>query len=475
MKARILLALAIFIPFVYTFYYVHETAKDIVFRDDMYLIKGGFVESYCEGTMTFGDLWRSSASNRILGYSILQVANIKWFGMSSKLIAYLIPFLMLCSTLFIYRDYKKSLSPDRSPEFIAGSFCILTSTLFNVVQWEALTSAFAFVFQSPMPFLIMAFVSMEKLLSRGNLKYWPVVLFLSTLAILVFGGTQSFAFAPALGLTFLCYVLTHRDGLPAGFWARALLIGCFLAALAFLYLHRIHYNNYFPNSSFRNVDIVMSQPLNALQFVFAAYGASVVGVNAANAYFSFHTSVFLGILVIIFQMSALIFFFNTNMHHRTYMPFFLIMQVFFYIGFMTFGRFRFGIEYGMASRYTCVTIYGLVALAWILIFVLSRKMTSRSKWQVLLAFPLVSIFIGIFLTAIVEWRIQPHRKAYSIQLTEIAKRVDTATPEELSKFEERPYLVRESLRLLRDNELNVYRPKPKAIDLWPQQNKGEHK
>ena len=39
-------------------------------------------------------------------------------------------------------------------------------------------------------------------------------------------------------------------------------------------------------------------------------------------------------------------------------------------------------------------------------------------------------------------------------------RVDTATPEELSKFEERPQLVRDSLRLLREYRLNAYRNVP---------------
>jgi hypothetical protein len=64
---------------------------------------------------------------------------------------------------------------------------------------------------------------------------------------------------------------------------------------------------------------------------------------------------------------------------------------------------------------------------------------------------------GIVLTSAVEWKIQPHRQAYFLSLYEIAQRVDTATDEELLKFEERPALVRESLRVLRDCRLNVFR------------------
>jgi len=67
------------------------------------------------------------------------------------------------------------------------------------------------------------------------------------------------------------------------------------------------------------------------------------------------------------------------------------------------------------------------------------------------------IFIGILFTSIVEWKIQPHRKAYFKNIREIALRVDTASNDELSKFEERPELVRQSLKVLREYHLNVYR------------------
>jgi hypothetical protein len=68
------------------------------------------------------------------------------------------------------------------------------------------------------------------------------------------------------------------------------------------------------------------------------------------------------------------------------------------------------------------------------------------------------IFSGLLLTAIVEWHIQPHRNAYFEKLQDIAIRVDTATPEELAKFESDPDLVRDSLQLLRKCRLNAYRP-----------------
>jgi hypothetical protein len=128
---------------------------------------------------------------------------------------------------------------------------------------------------------------------------------------------------------------------------------------------------------------------------------------------------------------------------------------------MTIGRFGIGdIGYGMASRYTCVSIYGLVALVWIFIFILARPVQSSILLKGTLYASFVMIFTGLLLTSIVVWSNQPRQKAYFEQLRNIAMRVDTATPEELSKFAERPELIRNSLRLLREHKLNVYRPAP---------------
>jgi signal transduction histidine kinase len=177
--------------------------------------------------------------------------------------------------------------------------------------------------------------------------------------------------------------------------------------------------------------------------------------------------VVIGLVVGLFYTLALGLFFQSRMYERTYLTFFLIVQTIYYLGFMTIGRFAYGINYGMASRYTCVSIYGLVALAWIFIFTLTRSVRTTALLKAVFYSGFAMIFVGLLLTAVVEWRIQPFRKIYFKQLHAIALRVDTATPEELSKFEERPKLVRDSLRLLREYRLNVYRTLPGGQGITP--------
>ncbi|PKN51111.1 MAG: hypothetical protein CVU55_13330 [Deltaproteobacteria bacterium HGW-Deltaproteobacteria-13] len=458
MKVKSIFSLSLLLPFAMIFIYVWYTSAEVPFRDDMYLIKGGFIESYCKGTLTFADLWRPSASARILGYALIQLANIKLFGMKSRMIVMLIPLLMLGSAVLIYLDYRKSLLGRLSPQFIAATFVLLSLTIFNLVLWEGLTFSYGFVFQSPMPFFIAGFISMQLFLAKGEAKYWPAAFILPVLAILIFGGTHSFSFAPALSATLICYILTRRNSLSKEFWLRVVIIGLFLAMLAFLYMYRIHYNDYFPNSSGHHLDKALDNPSGVVQFLLAAFGASVVGVNAANIYFSFHSMVVLGFCVIIIYCLCGYLFFASKLYERTYLPFYLMMQTLFYLIFMMIARFDYGIDYGMASRYTCVSVYGLAGIIWVIIFFLANSEDLKPRWRVLLYVPIVMIFSGIFLTAIVEWRIQPYRKAYYQNIKDIALRVDTATVEELSKFQEKPTLVRQSLMILRDCHLNVYGP-----------------
>jgi hypothetical protein len=465
-RAKIIFSLSLLIPFSLIFIYVWTTATGMVFRDDMYLIKGGPFENYLKGTLTFADLWRPSGTNRFLGYNILQLANIKWFAMTSRMIVLSIPFLMLASAIMIYREYKKSLIPDRSPEFIAATFFLLSLLTFNVIQWEGLINSYCFVYQSPMPFFIASFLSLELFLIKGKAKYWPAAFMLPAIAVLILSGTHCLAFIPPLTVTFGCYVFINRFNLAKDFLFRTLIISIFFAGLIFLYLYRISVNDYFPAATlweYLSMVEILARPLQALQFLLASLGAGVVGVDMLFAFdfMSFHYFVWVGLIVVFFHCLALILFFKSQMHKKTYLPFFFIMQTFLYFIFMTVGRFSMGMGFGMSSHYTCISLYGLVAMVWIFIFSLTRSVKPGHLMKLVIYAGFSIIFSGLIITSIIEWRMQPQRKADFVRLHDIAMRVDTATPEELLKF---GYLdterTRESLKILRDHKLNVYHVMP---------------
>lgn len=456
-KEKVILSLSVLAPFAVVFIYVWMTAADVVFRDDIYLIKGGFVEQYCAGTLSLADLWRATDLNRIFGYNLIQLMSIQWLGMNSKIIALMIPCMMLITVLLVYYEYRKSLISIKSPVFTATTFCLLSFIIFNLVQWEGLTFAYSFVFQVPMPFFVASFIALELFITKGEKKYWPAAFLLPCLAVIVFGGQHSFSFLASMAVMFTCYVVLNRDSLTKIFWFRAGIVGFVLLALFFFYMHKIEVNNYWPASSLR-MGALWAAPMDVLQFFMASLGASVVGVNAADMFFSFQFMIFLGFCVFLIYSFCIYFYFSAGLYHKTYLPAFLMLLTIIYLMFMTMGRFPYGLEYGMSSRYTCVSVYGLVGVVWtiILLSVCSDNHSSRRRW--LIYAPVAVILSGIILTSAVEWKIQPHRQAYFRSLYEIAQRADTASEEELSKFEERPELVRESLRVLRDCRLNVFRP-----------------
>jgi|GEM_PF-829678 len=481
MRNKIILFLSLLIPFTLAFIYVWITAADVAFREDLFMASGGCVEKYLNGTLTFTDLWRPVFFCRLLGYHLLEIANIKFFSLNSNIIVLLIPFFILVSAILIYREYRKSLSPYRSQGFIAATFIIIALIIFNVIQNEGLNFAYGLAYQYSMPFLIGSFISIDLFFSKDSGKYWPPAFILSALAVLVFGETKVIPFVMATGVTFLCYLLTRSQTFPKNIQFRVLLISIFLISITFLWIFRISYNNFVPYSlsgSYYTIVVeVFSYPSEALQFLFSAFGASVIGVDAFFAYdfISFHTMVILGIIVVLLYVSALVLFFRSHMYERTYLPFFLIMLTFTYLIFVTFGRLFYAKDVGMASHYTCVSIYGIVAIVWIFIFIFARPVKTNVFLKSTLFTGLAIIFAGLLLTSTAVWRIQPERKAYFERLQDIAMRVDTATPGELHKFsmidahtpedlsqyeEQVSERIRESLRLLRKYNLNVYRAAP---------------
>mgnify|MGYP001198462031 CR=1 FL=1 len=459
MRAKMILALSYLIPFSLVCIYISTTATNYVYGDEIYVIKGGIIENYLNGTLALADLWRPFLSIRALGYSILLLADVKWFSMNSIFFILMIPFFLLISASLMFHEYRKSLIADRSPEFIAASFIFLSFIIFNVIQWEALTYRVSFFIQSAMPLIIASFISLESYITKGR-KYWLQAFILPVLAVLVFGWTPVFAFAPALGLTFLCFVMTNRSLLTKDFWIRVLIISLLLIVIAFIYMFRIRQNDYLPYLGPEYFLIQsLAHPLEAMQFLLAAFGASIIGIDTFYAYdfFSFHHIAVIGFFVLLLYVLALFLFFRSRMYERTYLPFFLIIHVFFFLAFVTIARFGLNdIAMGMSSRYTCVSIYGLMSIIWIFVYFLVVHTRSSVLIKSLIGAGFVMIFTGLLLTSIVVWHVQPVRKANFEQLYDIAMRVDTATYDELLKFEAPPEQVRDSLRLLRQHKLNIY-------------------
>jgi hypothetical protein len=455
MKKKLILTAAIVIPFLHIMFFVWNTGSSTVFRDDMYLIKGSVVEKFCNRTLTFADLWQPTGASRILGYNLLLLANTAWCGLNSRLVVLLIPFVLLATAILLLKDYNRSLDGLCSPMRIAGTYALPMLLLFNLTLWEGLCFDYAIIFVWCVPWFLASFYALEDLLLKGSGSSCLLATIIPGLAVLVFGQSSSFAFITALAITFGCRIALDRQWMPKGFVFRGLAGAVVLGLIAFLYLYRIADNDHFPDTRYMDWN-VFANLWNALRFVLAALAASVAGVDVLESHLSPNSIVALGSLVALVYVWALILYFKTRMHDRTYLPLFMIGYALSFVAFMTMGRFQYGLLYGMAARYTCSTLCGIIAIVWISLFVLAKPASATKLLRRSLSGVIALIFAGMFWTSVLEWRIQPYRHDSFKRLAEIAMRVDTASDEELAEFEEHPSLVRSSLRVLRKHQLNIY-------------------
>ncbi len=456
MKSRVILAASILLPFFHILFYCWNTACNIVFRDDIYLIKGAVVERFCEGTLSFADLWRAAGGTRLLGYNLLLVANTAWFGLNSRGVVLLIPFVLLATALLIFRDYRKSLTGLRSTAWIAGMYLLPMLLLFNLTLSEGLSFAFSIIFVWSVPWYLASYYALEDFVENGRRLSWLWAGVISSLAFLVFGQTSSFAFAVALGVTFGSRFLLNRRSIRRGTAFRAVVVGAGIVLLILLYLYRIGENDYFPGWAHMDWSL-LTTPWASSSFVLSTFAASALRVDVSRTHFGPASIVGMGLIVVLVYALALLLYFKTGMHKRTYLPFFMIAYSVAFIAFMTVGRFRYGIQYGMASRYACNTICGIIAIVWIALFVSAKAAPAPKALRTALFAAVALILTGMVWTSIVEWRIQPHRRGGFVRLQAIAMDVDNAYDDELAAFEERPSLVRDSLLVLRKYGLNVYR------------------
>jgi hypothetical protein len=456
MNSRVVLTASILLPFLHILFYAWNTATNIVLRDDIYLIKGAVVERFCEGALSFADLWRAAGGTRLLGYNLLLVANTAWFGLNSRGVVLLIPFVLLATALLIYRDYRSSLTGLRPTAWVAGMYLLPMLLLFNLTLWEGLSFAFSIIFVWSVPWYIASYYALEDLLETGRKLSWLCAGMISSLAFLVFGQTSSFAFAAALAITFGCRLIIDRHSIRLEMVFRAAAISVGIGLLIFLYLYRIGENDYFPGSV-RLDWRLLADPWASASFVLSALAASVLGVDVSKTHFGPASIAGMGLIVFLIYAIALLLYFKAGMHKRTRLPLFMIAYSAAFVAFMTVGRFRYGIQYGMASRYVCNSILGVIAIVWIAIFVKSKGASTTKALRIALFAGVTFILMGMAWTSIVEWQIQPHRKGGFVRLQDIAMDVDNAFDDEFAAFEERPLLVRDSLLVLRKYRLNVYR------------------
>jgi hypothetical protein len=123
---------------------------------------------------------------------------------------------------------------------------------------------------------------------------------------------------------------------------------------------------------------------------------------------------------------------------------------------VSLSRFRYGIDYGFASRYTSQTILGFVGCYMVLVKALEDRTRERGAIGVVAAFCLATAALQVA-THVVQWQIAPHRQAYYRDLARVAATYEQASDEELARFQIPVEATRQALPMLKRHRLSVYR------------------
>ena len=458
MKRNFLGLALILTSFFLTMLYIKCASGNIVFRDQLFLIKSGILDKYFSGTLSFQDIWRAASGFRILGYHLLFLLNATFFHLNTHFEMYLSSFVLLIICLLLFKAYSKLLTDVYGHVFIQASFILTSLVLFSLNQWGSLLFGFGFIFISPMLVFLITFFVLEKILAQKKATYLDIVfVFMMLVSILVFGGAYSFGFIGSIFIVIFFHFLTTSRQLN-----RSLLRILFLVIVTstiglVIYHYKIMENNYWPYQRISSGLELLSANMSIVRFLLLSVASSIIGCNFSNNFLNPDIILSIGALLVCIYIYSLRLYISSGLYSRTYLPLFLISYSWLVFISILFARFNYGITYGMASRYTSNTQYGIIAIIWIAIYNFQHVQESSKLRKSILASILMFILVGQFLTYYTEWKIAPYRMQHFEKMRSMAMNPESFSQNDLSLFEANNVTeIIESLEVLKKYNLNVY-------------------
>ncbi|WKL04001.1 hypothetical protein Q0F98_12410 [Paenibacillus amylolyticus] len=203
---------------------------------------------------------------------------------------------------------------------------------------------------------------------------------------------------------------------------------------------------------------ILSHPIDATKFIFVSIASSVIGVSIYEKYLSINFMIFFGFSLFVAYVYYIYCFFKNKIYERTIVPFLLIVYSFIIFVLILVARFNYGLDYGVSSRYTTDTQYGIIGLLWMSATMSTNRSLSRWNVKKIINLMLVAVvFIAYLFTNIIEWKTSPYRKIYFENLQQIALNYSNSSNDELSLFQN-PNIeaVINGFRLLEKNHLNIF-------------------
>lgn len=153
---------------------------------------------------------------------------------------------------------------------------------------------------------------------------------------------------------------------------------------------------------------ILSHPIDATKFIFVSIASSVIGVSIYEKYLSINFMIFFGFSLFVAYVYYIYCFFKNKIYERTIVPFLLIVYSFIIFVLILVARFNYGLDYGVSSRYTTDTQYGIIGLLWMSATMSTNRSLSRWNVKKIINLMLVAVvFIAYLFTNIIEWKTSP--------------------------------------------------------------------
>lgn len=164
----------------------------------------------------------------------------------------------------------------------------------------------------------------------------------------------------------------------------------------------------------------------------------------------------LGLPAMIAIGMAIWLFFAQRMYRTSWLPLALCIYSLLACAVISFSRFRYGADYGFASRYTSQTILGFLGCYLVLVKALESRTSERGAIGLVAAFCLTVATLQLA-THVVQWQIAPHRQAYYREVVRVVATFEQAPEAELARLQVPAAAARQALPILRRHRLAFFR------------------
>lgn len=412
-------------------------------------------EKFHQGTMSFMDFF-SDKNEQVqplsLGiiFSVLETSQyntwplVIWGGILRILLTFVTAF-------FVIRETEKSDSYDKKLFAFFGAATVILAGL-NLNQWELTNEPFTLTMSVRLICFFLTFLYLshilKNLLTRSFRYQILSILLLSVLAAavsLLLSGAYFAAYLGSISLTLLIFCIINRKEIKLVHIPLMLIWAMTVGACFLFYL----------KSMSGGMPMGTNMPL--LQYIrgFVIYiGAAVIPQYHSET--TLTPFVIAGICLIAFACLIFCVLIRTKRLSKAYIALMLILYCIINGIVIAYGRVGYyGAGTMASSRYTVESILGLTGLIWAAVICFPNAKKENFIKAILYA-GMAAIIVSSAYCYKIEADIAIYRAEYQEQMKEQMLRIDEATDEELTIFQENPEYVRTMVDFFRDNQLSVF-------------------